>query len=189
MEKRLAELVTIEENNIDCVVLKVKENAFMDLIKLGCFNGDESLIKLTKGSSHTCTMWHSDGNTYSWDWGIGGDTIVTKNMRRKAAVIQKCIEYDFGIIMEGNDINTTLNVKSLKNRTKQAIFKTYKTTDTHYDFYICLPTSSRHIGYLTSDEITTWLEKYGWKIDKEEGITIKGIKYDKTFGKKIICSR
>ena len=52
MNNKLCYMVDIIENNENCVVLEVKDNKKMDLIKLGCFDGDEELIRLTKGKKH-----------------------------------------------------------------------------------------------------------------------------------------
>ena len=111
--KKLCELVKIVENNMDCVILEVT-GSMLDLIKLGCFNGDEKLIRLTKGDSHTCTVW-TDANHYSWHWGIGGYTLVSDQMEKKGRMIQECIERDFEIYINGNNahIAKTLHIKSL----------------------------------------------------------------------------
>ena len=39
MGKKLSQMVTIMENNEQCVVLKVKKNQFANLVSLGCFDG------------------------------------------------------------------------------------------------------------------------------------------------------
>ena len=66
-------MVTIFENNENCVVLKVKKNQRANLIALGCFNGDETMFRLTKGCQHECTVWHGpEDKSYTWDWGERG---------------------------------------------------------------------------------------------------------------------
>ena len=111
--KKLCELVEIVENNKECVILEVT-GSMLDLIKLGCFNGDEKLIRLTKGNRHTCTVWTSDNN-YSWFWGIGGHTLVSDDMTKRGKLIEDCITRDFEIyIGENKDlIAKTLHIKSL----------------------------------------------------------------------------
>jgi len=49
---RLKDITTVAINNADCVVLKVKEGHEMDLIALGCFGGDETMFRLTKGNTN-----------------------------------------------------------------------------------------------------------------------------------------
>lgn len=97
---KLSELVTVEANNEDCVVLKVKEGKDIDLILLGCFGGDEVMFRLTKGEQHTCTIWYKDGKHFSWEWGARGYTLVSDEVATKGSVIYKCIRDDFGIKLE-----------------------------------------------------------------------------------------
>lgn len=57
--KTLADYVEIIENNMECVILKVKPDSRMALIALGCFNGNEEMIRLTKGETQTCTLFYN----------------------------------------------------------------------------------------------------------------------------------
>ena len=100
--KKLFELVTIVSNTEDAVVLKIKPNSAMELICLGCFNGDEDILRLTKGKSITCTIWTKEGKNYSWCWGEGGYTLVSDNMTKKGRMIQQCIEDEFDILVYGS---------------------------------------------------------------------------------------
>ena len=96
-------MVTIKENNEECVILKVKKNQFENLIALGCFDGNETMFRLTKGGDHTCTVWHGTENkSYSWDWGESGYTLVSEKMKRMGSMIQSAIRDDFGIYI-GHD--------------------------------------------------------------------------------------
>lgn len=80
--------------------MKVKEDKFFELISLGCFNGDENYLRLTKGDTHTCTVF-SDSKTFSWEWGKAGYTAVSNNVNKKGRMIQECIEKDFRINLNG----------------------------------------------------------------------------------------
>ena len=118
---KLKDMVTIVHNDMESIVLEVKENQKMNLICLGCFRGDEILIRLTKGGDHTCTIWYKDGTVFDWHWGSRGTTLVapnTDNMRKK---IVDCIEIDFGVILEGKNISKTLYVELPEH--KNDIFK------------------------------------------------------------------
>ena len=95
--KEFKELVTLEENNKHCVILKVIPNCEMDLIKLGCFDGDETMFRLTKGSSVTCTVFRKDSKPYSWSWGLGGHTLVSDTLKKQGKFIQSHIENLLGI--------------------------------------------------------------------------------------------
>ena len=96
---KLSNCVELAVNNSDCVVLKVKKGKEFDLISLGCFDGNETMFRLTKGDQHTCTVWRENEKPYSWDWGIGGHTLVSDNMNKRGKLIQSCIENDFRIYM------------------------------------------------------------------------------------------
>jgi len=96
---KLSNCVSLAVNNSECVVLKVKDGKEFDLISLGCFDGNETMFRLTKGDNHTCTVWCDGENPYSWHWGIGGYTLVSDNMNKRGRLIQQCIENDFGIFM------------------------------------------------------------------------------------------
>lgn len=114
--KKLVDLVQIVENNRDCVILEVV-GSMLDLIKLGCFNGDEIMFRLTKGKDHTCTVWTKEGKNYSWSWGRSGYTFVSNAMSQRGRLIQQCIEQDFEIYIGENStrIGQTLYIKSLED--------------------------------------------------------------------------
>ena len=94
---KLKDMVEMVVDNQDCVVLKVKDGQEMNLISLGCFNGDETMMRLTKGRDVTCTLFRRGGKSFSWHWGISGYTLVTDQVDRMGRLIQDCIEKDFGI--------------------------------------------------------------------------------------------
>ncbi len=114
---KLCNLVDIEDNNIECVLLKVKEDARLDLIKLGYFTGNEEYMRLTKGQDHTCTIIDKDGKSFSWYWGISGHTLVTDETSKKGKLIQACIEEDFDIYIGDNKsrVLDSLHITSLED--------------------------------------------------------------------------
>ena len=121
--KKLCDLVEIEENNMECVLLKVKDNSMLDLIKLGCFEGNEKLIRITKGRDHTITIF-TDKSNYSWYYGETGYTIVSDNTNKKRFLISDCIENDFNIYI-GKDkqlVAKSLDIHSLKDTYKKTAF-------------------------------------------------------------------
>ena len=85
---KLCDMVTLKIDNAECVVLKVKDGQEMNLLGLGCFNGNEKILRLTKGKTVTCTVICDDGHRYSWHWGADGYTLVTDAARRKGQMIQ-----------------------------------------------------------------------------------------------------
>lgn len=115
MKNKLCNLVDIVENNEECVILKIKDDKKIDLIKLGYFDGNEDLIRLTKGENHTCTIFDKDGSTFSWYWGTRGYTLVSESTSIMGKLIEECITEDFDIYI-GDDLNKikdSLYIKSL----------------------------------------------------------------------------
>jgi hypothetical protein len=96
---KLSELVTVEADNEACVVLKVKEGKAMELITLGCFDGNETLFRVTKGGNHTATIWRGE-KAFSWEWGSGGYTLVSDKVKEEQRVICNCIRNELGIDLE-----------------------------------------------------------------------------------------
>lgn len=115
-KKRLCDLVEIEENNEDCIVLKVKENSKLDLIKLGYFEGNETMIRVTKGADNTFTIFTNE-SSYSWYHGESGYTLVSDNMDKKRLLILDCIEIDFDIYVGKNPtlIKNSLDIHSIND--------------------------------------------------------------------------
>ena len=96
----LYDLVELLEDNEKCIILKVKDNSQMRLICLGCFSGNETMFRLTKGKNHTCTVFHDNGKSFSWEFGASGHTLVTDSVWKCAELICECIANDFGIQIE-----------------------------------------------------------------------------------------
>lgn len=95
---KLKDITEVKINNDECVVLAVKSGHEMDLIALGVFSGNETMFRLTKGRTVTCTVFRKDGSTFSWHWGYDGYTLVSKSTDKMGQMIQSTIEQDFGII-------------------------------------------------------------------------------------------
>jgi hypothetical protein len=90
--RKLWQITDVVTNNNDCVVLKVKGGSEMDLISLGCFEGDETMFRVTKHGKHTFTVWRKDGTNYSWYWGIGGHTLVSDSMHDKRILLMNVVK-------------------------------------------------------------------------------------------------
>ncbi len=124
MKNKLCYLVDIIENNEECVILKVKDNKTLDLIKLGCFDGNEELIRLTKGKDHTCTIFRTNDKPFSWDWGRSGYTLVSDNVSTMGKLIEACITEDFDIYIgeDKNKIRETMSIMSLDDSSNSSHF-------------------------------------------------------------------
>lgn len=95
---KLKDITEVAINNSECVVLKVKPGHEIDLIALGYFSGNETMFRLTKGSTVTCTVFYNNGRSFSWHWGFGGYTLVSDDTDKMGRMIQNTIEQDFGIL-------------------------------------------------------------------------------------------
>lgn len=87
--KTLSQIATVKVDNDACVVLEIGREAKMDLIALGCFLGNETLIRVTKNPYHTFTIWRADGTNVSWEHGKGGGTLVTDSLNSARILIVK----------------------------------------------------------------------------------------------------
>lgn len=117
---KLSNLVDVIVNNEECVVLKTKDNTVLDLISLGCFDGDETMLRITKGEQHTATIFQGSKH-FSWNWGKNGYTLVTDKIKKCGRLIQECVEEDFGIYIGSNraKIKSTLHIKSLSDKSNK----------------------------------------------------------------------
>ena len=100
--KRLAELVKVEENNENCVLLKVKPKSALELMKIGFFNGNEQYFRVTKSkrfAMHTLTVWRKNENAWSISWGTD-IACVTEMQRKMCLEVVDCIVNDFGISID-----------------------------------------------------------------------------------------
>lgn len=170
--KNLSTLTKIIENNEECVILEVTGNK-LDLIKLGCFNGDEQMIRLTKGKNHTCTIWTKDDKHYSWYWGADGYTLVSKQMDKKGKLIEDCITKDFEIYIGDNKdkIKSTLHIKSLNDvvHTTHTVKLMYWPNSKHD---ICCHLDNEYFARFNGIEnaFKHFLER-GYEIEKENSYT------------------
>lgn len=120
-ESKLCNYVDIYENNKNCVILKVKGDKKKDIVKLGYFDLDDNMFRLTKGDTHICTVFKDDGSSHSWEWGKGGYTLVSDNLSKKGHLIEACIKEDFDIYIGENIdlINESLFITSLEDVAKR----------------------------------------------------------------------
>lgn len=111
--KKLCELVDIAVNNENCVVFKVKDNVVMDLIALGCFKGDEDMIRMTKGRTPEITVFKKDGSNYSYHFGEGSTTLISDNLMKQRSMIRECAILSFGIVCDLSYMRGDVNEEAL----------------------------------------------------------------------------
>ena len=100
--KKLAELVKVEENNENCVLLKVKPKSSLELMKIGFFTGTEQYFRVTKNkpsATHTLTVWRKNENAWSINWGTE-TTCVDETTKKMRLAVVDCIVKDFGISID-----------------------------------------------------------------------------------------
>lgn len=95
---KLYDLVELLEDNAECVVLKVKDNSRLKLICLGCFSGNETMFRITKGAYHTYTTFYDHQKPFSWELGI--NAFLPESAWKCAELIKKCVTTDFRIQIE-----------------------------------------------------------------------------------------
>lgn len=108
MAKKFSDLVDIIHNDENCIVLEVKKGVERDLIFLGCFFGDETMFRVTKGDKKILTIWRKNGescHTVQFDKFFGFTYEPDE-------VIIKAIVNDFGVVLEGDGVKTTLGLRS-----------------------------------------------------------------------------
>lgn len=115
----LTKLVTIEHNDDNSVILKVKKNKRLDLIKTGYFNGDEEMIRITKTKDDCCghsnyTFFLVDGKHYE----ASDNTLVSDAFKKKMKLVYETVHDDFGIHLKGKNINITNYIKTIKDDKK-----------------------------------------------------------------------
>ena len=122
----LTKHVEILANNENCVVLKVKPESRIDLICIGCFNGNEDMIRLTKGVTQTITIFYDNKTFSSWYWGGGESKLVSDETKKLGEMVQRCLEDDFDICIHGYDeaIQDTCRIRKLGDTTGEE--QTYK---------------------------------------------------------------
>lgn len=166
---KLCNLVDIIDNNIDCVVLKVKDDARLDLIKLGYFAGNEDIIRLTKGENHTCSIFSKDGGNFNWHWGKSGYTLVSDEMKKKGKLIEECITEDFDIYIGDNidNIKNSLYIRSLDDVKDAQHFIVFMYWD-RKDADICVHKDGEYYKYFKSiDSAKEHFNNLGFTLTKE----------------------
>lgn len=115
--KKLCELVDIVANNENCVVFKPKDDVRMELISLGCFRGNEELIRMSKGRTPEITVFYKDGSTYSYHFGEGSTTLVSGSFVQQREMIRECAILDYGIVCDWSHMRADKEYDALVRET------------------------------------------------------------------------
>lgn len=170
MEKRLCDMVYIAENNKECVVLAVKDDVKpIDLIRLGGFDGTETMFRVTKGSSQsTITIFRGDGRPESIE--VGSTTSrLSGSMRKARSEILECVGLDFGIFTRGEwhnghsfdeMVEMTSGSRDLDSPRK---FELYRTGGS-----CSLFVNNMHIAHIDYKNLDEWLADRNIRIEIQE---------------------
>ena len=179
MEKRLSDLVEIAENNKDCVVLKVKDDVKpIDLVRLGGFDGTETMFRVTKGSNQsTITIFRDGSRPESIE--VGSTTSrLSGSMRKARHEILECVGLDFGIFTRGEwhnghnfdeMVKMTSGSRDLDSPRK---FELYRAGGS-----CSLFVNNMHIGHVDYKNLDEWLAERNIRLEIQD---TKGFGSDRT---------
>jgi len=157
---KLSKIVEILNNDEDTVILKVKDNKKIELLSIGCFNGNEDMIIVSKHTNFhdglAFRLVYKDGTTFSFT----DNTLVSSNIKAMKKNIIQSVVFDFGIPVEDSTYYELLKqfnyIKSLKDD-----------LNTPHTFEICgfdktnmvLRKEGALMGHISYDEAMKYLEK------------------------------
>ena len=88
MKTKLIDLVEIVENNAGFILLEVTGDKNSCILS-GVLDGDEDLIRVTKGEDHVLTIFFKDGRHFSYNFGTHGYTLISnKEEKRRNAIVE-----------------------------------------------------------------------------------------------------
>lgn len=119
MATKLIDLIEIVENNADFILLEVTGDK-KSCILSGVLDGNEELIRVTKGEDHVLTIYFKDGRHFSYDFGLSGYTLISNKEENRRNAIVEVIK---------NDLETSLtDTTGFNLPQKKADVKGRKTT-------------------------------------------------------------
>ena len=185
--KKLCDLVDIAINNENCVVFNIKDGMRMDLIALGCFKGNEEMIRMTKGRTPEITVFNKDGSDYSYHFGEGSTTIISDNMQQQRTMIRECAILDYGLICDWSHMSATHNYEALveQNLHVQSMDDAIRNVSLASgggmtcNLRVNHQTMALHIDV---SEVHEWFQKRGYDVDFEGVDILQGVKCGVTYG-------
>lgn len=185
--KRLCELVDIAVNNEACVVFTPKKDTRMDFISLGCFNGNEEMIRMTKGRTPEITVFYKDGSNFSYHFGEGSTTVISGSYPRQREMIRECAILDFGIVCDWahhpQDIDyqqmakDTMGVRSMEDAVRSVTLVSGGSMVGH--IRINEQTLGRDVHV---QDISKWFLKRGYEVEFAYGPLTNGLPCGKVYG-------
>jgi len=94
---KLSQVVTIEHNDSDSVILRIKDDAKMTLLSTGCFKGTEDMFIISKRSrkrEHLAfSIVYKDGGHFGWEQ----FELVSSTLKTIQKWLHESVVWDFGI--------------------------------------------------------------------------------------------
>ena len=185
--KRLCELVEIVSNNEACVVFKPKEGTRMDLISLGCFKGNEELIRMTKGRTPEITIFYKDGKTDSYHFGEGSTTVISGSYPQQREMIRECAILDFGIVCQWSymhddmhwpaRVQSTMGVRTVEDANRLVTLNSGGGMSCN--IRVNEQTMALHVDV---SDVEKWFDERGYKVDFDGVDITQGLKCGCTYG-------
>ena len=76
----LSKVMKIVDRNSDRVVIEVKSDDPLTTAMYPFIPGNTAYITVTLGDNHVLTVVKKDNSTFSFNWGIGGCTLISENL-------------------------------------------------------------------------------------------------------------
>lgn len=166
MEKRLCDLCELVENNKYGAVLAVKEDTQpFDLIRLGGFDGDERMFRMSKDPDTVSITVFRDGRPpYTMSYGAS-NSLVTQSEKRVRNQVMECVNLDFGIFTDrpfgGKDFDLLVG-ETCGERTLDS--------PRHFELqhgagYFSLFVNGQHIALIDKGKLESWLDERNIRLD------------------------
>lgn len=129
MKTNLVDVIEIAENNKDFILLEVIGDR-KSCILTGVLDGDEDLIRVTKGENHDVTIYKKDGTHFSYYFGNSGHTCISHGEELRRDAIKEVIENDLETSLE-NVSGFNLVKKKADAKGRCVTFKIYNDKCVH----------------------------------------------------------
>lgn len=165
-KKRLCDLVNLEENSRSCVVLTMKpETKPLDLIRLGGFDGSETMFRMTKDPHTTSISVFRDGQPpYHMNYG-SSNTLVEEGCRKVRNLVMECVNLDFGIPTHEPIIMSSFDVMVDKTSGERNLDSPRHFELKRASSYSSLFVNEQHIANIPHEQLNTWLAERNIRLE------------------------
>lgn len=78
----LSKVMKIMDRNSDRVVIKVSSDDPLTTAMYPFIPGNTAYITVTLGDNHVLTIVKKDNSTFSFNWGLGGHTLISEGLEQ-----------------------------------------------------------------------------------------------------------